>query len=338
MNFDLFLLPLDQPGSRLFYWNLIAAFGFVGLWALTVHQPKKIPALLKKWVFRKKYWWNRSTRRDYFLYLTNTLLKIVLFVPFLDFSFEIASSLSKFLYLQSPNFLNLPSTQVAMASFTLLAFVLDDFLRFVHHLLMHKIPFLWNLHSVHHSAKILTPITLFRNHPLESAIAALRNSLSLGVSTGVFVFLFGAQLSLWTIAGVNALGFLFNFLGANLRHSHIPIRFPAWLEFIFISPLQHQIHHSSAPQHHNRNFGVSLAIWDKMLGSWTASESKLKLSFGLGNRQQSPLLDELIYPGARIGIKIGQEWLLKTKNYVLEFLKSKPAVAFSLSTQEKETL
>ena len=149
---------------------------------------------------------------------------------------------------------------------------------------MHKVPILWKLHKTHHSAKILTPISLYRIHPLESAMSTVRNSLSTGVSIGVFIFLFNSQFSIMTVFGINLFGFLFNLLGS---HSHIPLSFGA-LEWVFISPKQHQIHHSADPEHYDRNFGVSLTLWDGLIGSLVRSKNvKKKLHFGLRNHRQT---------------------------------------------------
>jgi len=77
------------------------------------------------------------------------------------------------------------------------------------------------------------------------------------------------------------LGFLFNALGANLRHSHIWLSFGS-LERWFISPAQHQIHHSSAEADRDINFGTCLAIWDRLFGSHRrASITPISISFGL---------------------------------------------------------
>ncbi len=299
MNFNLwfskYILPIDDPGSRLFHWNIIAAIALLLAWAIYTSGFKGGVRGLKRLIFRKKYWWNHSTRRDYLILFLNSLFKVFLFVPFLDFSFQIARYTSKSLISMSGDFVGLAASSIFIAAFTVFSFVWDDFLRFFQHFLMHKIPWLWRLHSVHHSAKILTPVTLYRAHPLESAIAALRNSLSLGVSAGFFVFIFEAQLSLWTIAGVNVFGFLFNFLGANLRHSHIPIRFGI-LEKVFISPLQHQIHHSTSSEHLDKNFGVSLSLWDQLFGSWMGSKGVGKLNFGLGTSHRRSLAKEMGLP------------------------------------------
>lgn len=291
---DRFLVPLDDPGSRLFHLNLIIALVLVALWIAFVTPKGNRWTQFKKLVLRKKYWWNRSTKVDYQVYFLNALFKVFLFVPFLDFSFRIAVGTANLLEKILPDHSAWQPTFSVLLSFTVVAFVWDDFLRFFQHVLMHKIPWLWPIHAMHHSARVLTPVTLFRNHPLESAIATIRNSLSLGVATGAFVFLFESQFNLLTLFGVNALGFLFNLAGANLRHSHIPISFGPFLEKIFISPKQHQIHHSRAPEHMNKNFGVSLSLWDFLFGSLVYSHSVKNIRVGIYGEGNRSLWRELL--------------------------------------------
>lgn len=261
---DRFWVPVDDPGSRLFHMNILASIALIGAFAF--YERRDLAAFLKKALFRKRYWWNASTRIDYQVYALNSVLKVLFFIPFLDLSFWFSRWTVKGLLYLNGDFGGMPSGFLYLAGFTILAFLWDDFLRFFHHLLMHKIPWMWELHKTHHSARVLTPITLYRTHPLESAIATLRNSLSLGVATGVFIFFFEAEMSLMTLFGVNVFGFVFNFLGSNLRHSHIPLAFGPF-EHIFISPKMHQIHHSRKPEHWDHNYGVSLSIWDKLVGA-----------------------------------------------------------------------
>jgi sterol desaturase/sphingolipid hydroxylase (fatty acid hydroxylase superfamily) len=274
------------------------SLGLLALWIFYVQSrsPQKSRQIksqlflkqFKNSVFRKKYWWNRSTKVDYQIYILNSVLKVFLFIPFLDFSFRISkATISILLNANHHQTLSLSTNYINLLIFSILAFVFDDFLRFFHHYLMHKIPVLWKLHRTHHSAKILTPISLYRIHPLESAMSTVRNSLSTGVSIGFFIFLFNSQFSIITIFGINLFGFLFNLLGSNLRHSHIPLSFGV-LEWIFISPKQHQIHHSADPAHYDKNFGVSLTLWDGLMGSLLRSQQVTeKLHFGLKNHRQT---------------------------------------------------
>jgi len=289
---DRFLTPIDDPGSRLFHVNLLMSFMFIAWWVVLSTKKRGVLDIwhhTRRLVFRKRYWWNRSTKVDYQIYFFNSFLKILLFVPFLDFSYRFSQMTIKLLLpFNGRDTMNVPATTLNILLFTIAAFVFDDFLRFFHHVLMHKIPFLWKLHKTHHSARVLTPISLYRIHPLESAMATVRNSFSTGVSLGFFIFFFSGNFSLFTVFGVNFFGFAFNFLASNLRHSHIDLSFGP-LERIFISPKQHQIHHSTRPEHFDRNFGVSLAIWDHLLGSLVRSKSvNYKLRFGLeGHHRQS---------------------------------------------------
>ncbi len=295
---DRFLVPIDDPGSRLFHLNILMSLGLISAWIIfsqssTLQKGSKgrLGVFVNQFttsVFRRKYWWNRSTKIDYQIYFLNSALKIFLLIPYLDFSFRISkATLSGLLASNHHRTLSLNTSYLNLLMFSILVFVLDDFLRFLHHYLMHKIPFLWKLHRTHHSAKILTPISLYRIHPLESAMSTLRNSLSTGLAIGLFIFLFDSQFSIITVFGINLFGFLFNLLGSNLRHSHIPLSFGV-LEWVFISPKQHQIHHSANPVHYNKNFGVSLTVWDSLMGSLVRSRDVTgKLRFGLRNHRQT---------------------------------------------------
>lgn len=281
---DRFLVPIDDPTSRLFHLNLVFCVAFVFFWAIVI---KKKPfhrvfrwRYIKKIFFSKNYWWNSSSCFDYKIYALNSGLKVFIFIPLLDITFNISIFLIQVLQKIHPEHEALPVTTTNLLLFTLVFFAFDDFIRFMHHYGMHRIPWLWRFHSTHHSATTLTPITLYRTHPVESAIATVRNSLTLGLATGAFVFLFQSQLTMTTLLGVNFFGFTFNLLGSNLRHSHIDFSF-GWFERIFISPKQHQIHHSANPEHFDRNFGVSLSLWDQLFKTYISATGVKKLRFGL---------------------------------------------------------
>ncbi|MBM76693.1 MAG: ligand-gated channel protein [Proteobacteria bacterium] len=171
-------------------------------------------------------------------------------------------------------------TATLLYSFTL--FVCWDLSRFVVHLLMHRVPFLWAFHQVHHSAEVLTPLTFHRIHPIESWIYTMRGAIVTGVLAGLFYWFFRDSIDQVTIWGVPALGFLFNVAFGNLRHSHVWIRFPKAVELWFLSPAQHQIHHSKDPMHYGKNYGTWLAIWDRALGSLFHAE-KPPQSYGVSN-------------------------------------------------------
>jgi sterol desaturase/sphingolipid hydroxylase (fatty acid hydroxylase superfamily) len=150
---------------------------------------------------------------------------------------------------------------------TVVSFVLTDFGSFVSHYFLHRIPVLWHFHEVHHSAEVLTPVTLYRVHPVERIIGVVTGGVLGGVAAALFTFASRDEIAAITVLGVNVFTFvLFEFLSA-LRHSHIWLSYGPVLSRVLISPAQHQIHHSVAPEHLEKNYGFCLAIWDVMLGS-----------------------------------------------------------------------
>ena len=100
-------------------------------------------------------------------------------------------------------------------------------------------------------------------------------------SSVCFSIFFGGELNGMHVLGVDLLGFVFNLAGANLRHSHIWLSYGPRLEKFFISPAQHQIHHSEDPQHFDRNYGSFLAIWDRLGNSLYVPKEHELLDFGL---------------------------------------------------------
>ena len=91
------------------------------------------------------------------------------------------------------------------------------------------------------------------------------------------------------ILGASIFTFVFNLLGSNLRHSPVSICYWHPIEFILMSPAQHHIHHSTAEEHIDRNFGVALSVWDWIFGTLCHSKVGEQLNFGLsGTKLTNP--------------------------------------------------
>jgi sterol desaturase/sphingolipid hydroxylase (fatty acid hydroxylase superfamily) len=54
-----------------------------------------------------------------------------------------------------------------------------------------------------------------------------------------------------------------------LVHSNIRSDWGWFGRWVLISPAAHRIHHSSKPEHYNKNISV-LVIWDRLFGTWYA--------------------------------------------------------------------
>lgn len=173
---------------------------------------------------------------------------------------------------------------VAVA-YTVALLLTEDFFRYWAHRLMHVSPFLWQFHKVHHSPEVLVPVSQMRTHPVNGLVNLVRSAIAIPLVTGVFVVLFPGELTIISILGINAGRFLFDILGAQLRHSHVWLSWGPIFSRIVISPAQHQIHHSRAPEHHNRNYGSQFALWDWLFGTLYVPKRREKLELGIGREE-----------------------------------------------------
>ncbi|MEJ0078918.1 MAG: sterol desaturase family protein [Alphaproteobacteria bacterium] len=155
----------------------------------------------------------------------------------------------------------------ARAAITLALFLAYEFGYWLDHYLKHRVPALWELHKVHHSANVLTPLTVFRIHPLDGLIFSNILAVSLGLTNGVANYLFGKPITFFSIGDTNLILVLFVHIYVHLQHTHLWIAFTGLAGRIFLSPAHHQIHHSNNPAHFDKNLGSCLAIFDWLFGT-----------------------------------------------------------------------
>ncbi|MDA8812029.1 sterol desaturase family protein [Amylibacter sp.] len=134
----------------------------------------------------------------------------------------------------------------------ILTVIILDLIIWGQHFLSHKIPFVWRFHRMHHTDRDLDVTTAVRFHPFEiifSMFIKITAIYILGASA-IAVIIFEIML--------NGMA-MFNH--ANLR---IPLRIENILRKFIVTPDLHRIHHSIYIDEHNKNFGFSLSIWDKI--------------------------------------------------------------------------
>lgn len=261
------------------YWVYLLSALAIASYVVAKQVGKWQPIAQLKSVFDGRYWFSKSSRLDYFLMFFNNAMRVFLLLPL--FGSHLALTIFVGSSLQD-NLGNAPELEMNWFFIALLFssvfFVVEDLSRFLLHYCMHRFDFLWRIHKTHHSATVLTPFTLFRVHPLEHILYFTRGLLVFGLISGVFIWLFSGKLTGLQVLGVDVFGFAFNMLAANLRHSHIWISFGRFERF-FISPAQHQLHHSK--NHRFANLGSVLSIWDGWFGTRTYALQKESLLFGL---------------------------------------------------------
>jgi Sterol desaturase len=158
--------------------------------------------------------------------------------------------------------------------------IVVDLLAYSIHRWRHASRFMWAFHTTHHAQEKLSFATVLRIHPVEFAITDLVMFVPLLV--------LGAPPQSWL-----SIYYLRVFMEA-IQHSHLPWRFGP-LYYVFVSPMFHSCHHSVSPEHHDRNFGVTLSVWDFLFGTAVTAEQR-PARYGLEALTMPTLASSLIAP------------------------------------------
>ncbi|MBI2058481.1 MAG: sterol desaturase family protein [Nitrospirae bacterium] len=285
-----------DPSERLF-WVYLAGSAFVALgvqaaasWGVGSSDPDGAGRLFFSW----KIWSHRSARLDYKFVFAKALLRAIWAAPWALSAFGLAGVVVRALDrgFGAAGATALTAGQVT-GLYTVTLFLAWDLSHYLLHRLAHEVPFLWEFHKVHHSAEVMTPVTLYRSHPVESALFAVRGWLVTGLVAGIFFYAFRDKAVQAQVLGINAIGFVLNCLGGNLRHSHVWLSYGGALERILISPAQHQIHHGTAAKEFTANYGSWLALWDALGGSLRLAREGRPARFGLDGPVLNHRIDDL---------------------------------------------
>ena len=285
--------PLD-PTERVYVLylltSLLCAIGVFLLSGTREHDAtKRLGALdrLVRFVFPRDVWEHRSTWVDIRYFIPHQMVRIWIYTSLMTI---ITTTVGRWTYVNlaavkttaGAVFAVEPGFWIAVG-YTVASILVIDFLAFITHYCQHTVPILWQFHKVHHSAEVLNPLSNYREHPIDNVVYAAMLAIGAGTTAGVFQSLFGVAPSVINILGINSGAFLFNISGYHLRHSHIWLRWPGPLAYLFGCPAHHQIHHSCKPEHINKNMAFLFPVWDLLFGTFYLPKQREELVFGIGD-------------------------------------------------------
>ena len=269
--------------ASIFHWSyLLSAYGLALAWLV---GQERYP-LTQAWalIHARKTWISRSSRLDLMLTL-GFLLALAEPIAaleqraFLASLARVGNALSQ-IYPAALTVNASPLIEAILA--TLAAMLAIDLSSYLVHRALHRVPWLWRLHAVHHSATALTPLTTYRQHPLEPVLLNTGRGIGAGIGLALFYTVFPQHTAVITISGLGA-GFFVYMFTVNLHHAPVPLRYPEWLRLGLISPHVHHLHHSAAARHAACNYGVVFSFWDRVLNTYLDEASMPgELRFGLG--------------------------------------------------------
>ena len=155
-------------------------------------------------------------------------------------------------------------------------FLVADFVQWNIHRMLHRVPWMWEFHKVHHSVKEMSFAAQFRFHFMETIFYKTIQYIPLAMlGFGITEFF---VVHMFTV-------FVGHLNHANLNWSYGP------LGYVFNNPNMHIWHHAKElPEEHpyGMNFGLTLSVWDYLFGTAYVPRNGRDIEIGFGGDEQYP--------------------------------------------------
>lgn len=165
--------------------------------------------------------------------------------------------------------------------------VLADFLQWCVHNLLHRVPWLWAFHKVHHSIDTMDWMGNWRFHWMEILVYKSLQWLPLA-------WLGAAPAAVFAVAVVTT-------VWGDLNHSNLDVGLGPF-GYVLNSPRMHLWHHDKSDEGGvAKNFGVVFSLWDHVFGTayWPRERSPERLGYPGMEEMPDTLHGQVLWPATR---------------------------------------
>jgi sterol desaturase/sphingolipid hydroxylase (fatty acid hydroxylase superfamily) len=164
-------------------------------------------------------------------------------------------------------------------------FLVRDFVQWNTHVILHKVPFLWRFHQVHHSVEQMGFAAHLRYHFMETFVYRTMEYIPLamigfGIQDFIVVHLFALTIG-------------------HLNHANIYLPLGP-LKYLLNSPQMHIWHHAKElPKGTSGvNYGITLSIWDYIFGTvWMPHDGRdIELGFEGVEKYPHGFFEQVVEP------------------------------------------
>lgn len=146
----------------------------------------------------------------------------------------------------------------------ILLFLLTDLVWYWYHRLAHEVNVFWAVHVVHHQSEDFNYTAAARITIFQAIVRSLFWSV---------LPLIGFPPEMITLF------LLIHGLYPFFTHTQTIGRL-GWVEYLFVTPSHHRVHHASNEEYLDKNYGDVLIIWDKLFGTFV-KEGDQPIKYGL---------------------------------------------------------
>lgn len=253
-------IVFEVPWYTNYFWGLI----FISLlvWSLEILFPWR----KNQSIFRKDFWLD-----GFYMFFNFFLFSIaisgvykILEITFLEFDISMSSIF----------IINLSDLPGWLQLFVF--FILLDFVQWFTHILLHRFPFLWQFHKIHHSVKEMGFAAHLRYHWMENIFYKPLKTIAVMLLGG-----FEPEQA-----------YIVHFIAITIGHlNHANIKL-SWGPFKYIlnNPVMHLYHHAYELPNgkFGVNFGISLSLWDYLFRTNYVPEDGGQITLGFKGDDEIP--------------------------------------------------
>ncbi|PQB03523.1 sterol desaturase family protein [Aureitalea marina] len=217
------------------------------VWALEIRFPwrKDQP------IFRKDFWLD-----TFYMFFNFFLLNLIVLIALSNAASQLFEDLLSLAGLSTFSLQLFDIDDLPLGLGLLIFFLVSDFVQWNTHRLLHRVPWLWNFHKVHHSVKQMGFAAHLRYHWMEPVIYKSLLYIPIALIGG-----FDARDVAIVHFSTLAVG--------HLNHANLGWDYGV-LKYVFNNPKMHIWHHAKklpADVKYGVNFGLTLSCWDYLFGT-----------------------------------------------------------------------
>ncbi|MEP5341707.1 MAG: sterol desaturase family protein [Algibacter sp.] len=259
-----------------YFYGLIAISLIV--WGLEIAFPWR----KNQSIFRKDFWLD-----IFYMFFNFFILNLIVFIALSNTAAELLNDILKSIGLSMSSLQLFNAGDLPKWLGLIIFFVVSDFVQWNTHRLLHRVPFLWNFHKVHHSVKEMGFAAHLRYHWMEPV---LYKSL---------LYIPLALIANYKAQDV-AIVYFFSIIIGHLNHANLGWNYGV-LKYILNNPKMHIWHHAKKLPAHVRfgvNYGLTLSIWDYLFKTNYVPHNGRDIELGFKNDEQFPkdFIHQELYP------------------------------------------
>lgn len=254
-------ITFDVPWSQNYFWALTVLSIIV--WLLELSLP-----------WRKQ---QKAIRKDFWLDAFYMYFNFFIFSIFISGFYALARYGFEQINIDMQSFSLLYLDEYSAITQLLIFFVLLDFLQWITHITLHRVPILWRFHQVHHSIQQMGFAGHLRYHWMENILYKPLKTLGVMLLGG-----FEPEQAFIVHFFTIAVGHLNH---ANVKWTYGP------LKYLFNNPVMHLYHHAyELPKDrvYGMNFGLTLSLWDYLFGTAYVPDKNGEIRLGYNGDHNMP--------------------------------------------------